>query len=31
MVLFLADPASGFITGQTMFVCGGTSVGSLGL
>lgn len=31
MVLFLADPASGFITGQTMFVCGGTSVGTLGL
>jgi NAD(P)-dependent dehydrogenase (short-subunit alcohol dehydrogenase family) len=31
MVLFLADPDSGFITGQTMFVCGGTSVGSLGL
>jgi 3-oxoacyl-[acyl-carrier protein] reductase len=30
-VLFLADPASGFITGQTLFVCGGTSVGSLGL
>jgi 3-oxoacyl-[acyl-carrier protein] reductase len=31
MVLFLAHPDSGFITGQTMFVCGGTSVGSLGL
>jgi 3-oxoacyl-[acyl-carrier protein] reductase len=31
MVLFLADPANSFITGQTMFVCGGTSVGSLGL
>jgi NAD(P)-dependent dehydrogenase (short-subunit alcohol dehydrogenase family) len=31
MVLFLADPASSFITGQTMFVCGGTSIGSLGL
>lgn len=30
-VLFLADPAAGFITGQTLFVCGGTSVGSLGL
>lgn len=29
-VLFLADPASGFITGQTLFVCGGTSVGTLG-
>ena len=30
-VMFLADPASGFITGQTLFVCGGTSIGSLGL
>jgi NAD(P)-dependent dehydrogenase (short-subunit alcohol dehydrogenase family) len=30
-VVFLADPASGFITGQTLFVCGGTSVGSLSL
>jgi 3-oxoacyl-[acyl-carrier protein] reductase len=30
-VLFLADPHSGFITGQTLFVCGGTSIGSLGL
>jgi len=30
-VLFLVDPASGFITGQTLFVCGGSSVGSLGL
>ena len=30
-VLFLADPDSSFITGQTLFVCGGTSVGSLGL
>jgi 3-oxoacyl-[acyl-carrier protein] reductase len=30
-VLFLADPRSGFITGQTLFVCGGTSVGSLTL
>jgi 3-oxoacyl-[acyl-carrier protein] reductase len=29
-VLFLADPASGFITGQTLFICGGTSVGTLG-
>ena len=31
VVMFLADPASGFITGQTLFVCGGTSVGSLAL
>jgi 3-oxoacyl-[acyl-carrier protein] reductase len=30
-VLFFADPANGFITGQTLFVCGGTSVGSLPL
>lgn len=30
-VLFLADPTSGFITGQTLFVCGGTSIGSLPL
>lgn len=27
--LFFADPANGFVTGQTLFVCGGTSVGSL--
>jgi NAD(P)-dependent dehydrogenase (short-subunit alcohol dehydrogenase family)/uncharacterized OB-fold protein len=30
-VLFLADPANSFITGQTLFVCGGTSIGSLAL
>jgi NAD(P)-dependent dehydrogenase (short-subunit alcohol dehydrogenase family) len=30
-VMFLADPASGFVTGQTLFVCGGTSIGSLAL
>jgi NAD(P)-dependent dehydrogenase (short-subunit alcohol dehydrogenase family) len=30
-VLFLTDPTSGFITGQTLFVCGGTSIGSLPL
>lgn len=28
-VCFLVDPASGFITGQTLYVCGGTSIGSL--
>ena len=28
-VAFLAAPASGFITGQNLFVCGGTSVGSI--
>jgi 3-oxoacyl-[acyl-carrier protein] reductase len=30
-VMFLADPGSGFITGQTLFVCSGTSIGSLAL
>ena len=30
-VMFLADAQSGFVTGQTLFVCGGTSVGSLAL
>lgn len=30
-VMFLADRNSGFITGQTVFVCGGTSIGSLAL
>jgi len=30
-VMFLVHPASSFITGQTLFVCGGTSVGSLAL
>ncbi len=28
-VLFLLSPDSGFITGQTLYVCGGASVGSL--
>jgi NAD(P)-dependent dehydrogenase (short-subunit alcohol dehydrogenase family) len=28
-VMFFASPASSFITGQTLFVCGGSSVGSL--
>ena len=28
-VLFLADPGNGFITGQNLFVCGGTSIGSI--
>lgn len=28
-VAFLADPASGFVTGQTLYVCGGTSIGSV--
>jgi len=28
-VLFFAAPESGFITGQTLFVCGGASVGGL--
>lgn len=30
-VMFFADPANSFITGQTLYVCGGTSVGSLTL
>ena len=30
-VMFLADPANSFVTGQTLFVCGGSSVGSLAL
>ncbi|HTW38151.1 MAG TPA: SDR family oxidoreductase [Steroidobacteraceae bacterium] len=28
-VMFLAAPEAGFITGQTLYVCGGTSVGSI--
>jgi len=28
-VLFFAAPEAGFVTGQTLFVCGGTSVGSI--
>ena len=28
-VLFFADPEASFVTGQTLFVCGGTSVGSI--
>ncbi|WP_157019067.1 SDR family NAD(P)-dependent oxidoreductase [Mesorhizobium xinjiangense] len=27
--MFFADPKSGFVTGQTLYVCGGASVGSL--
>jgi len=27
VVSFFADPRSGFVTGQTVFVCGGTAVG----
>ena len=30
-VTFFTDPEAGFITGQTLYVCGGTSVGSLSL
>ena len=28
-VVFFAAPEAGFVTGQTLFVCGGTSVGSI--
>lgn len=28
-VMFFADPANDFVTGQTLYVCGGSSVGSL--
>ena len=30
-VAFFAAPANGFVTGQTLFVCGGSSIGSLKL
>ncbi|MCV6625779.1 MAG: SDR family oxidoreductase, partial [Cellvibrionaceae bacterium] len=30
-VSFFADPANSFVTGQTLFVCGGASLGSLSL
>ena len=30
-VRFFADPCAGFVTGQVLYVCGGTSVGSLAL
>jgi len=30
-VSFFADPDNGFVTGQVLYVCGGTSVGSLSL
>jgi 3-oxoacyl-[acyl-carrier protein] reductase len=30
-VLFFADPASSFITGQVLYVCGGASVASFSL
>jgi hypothetical protein len=28
-VMFFAAPENEFVTGQTLFVCGGTSVGSI--
>jgi 3-oxoacyl-[acyl-carrier protein] reductase len=28
-VMFFADPKASFVTGQTLYVCGGTSVGSI--
>ena len=30
-VLFFADRDAGFVTGQVLYVCGGTSVGTLTL
>lgn len=30
-VMFFADPANSFVTGQTLYVCGGASVGSISL
>jgi NAD(P)-dependent dehydrogenase (short-subunit alcohol dehydrogenase family) len=30
-VSFFADPGNGFVTGQVLYVCGGSSVGSLAL
>jgi len=30
-VTFFTDPAAGFVTGQTLYVCGGASAGSLAL
>ncbi len=28
-VMFFADPANGFVTGQTLYVCGGASIGTV--
>lgn len=28
-VMFFCDPANGFVTGQTLYVCGGASIGSI--
>ena len=28
-VMFFADPANSFVTGQNLFVCGGASIGSI--
>ena len=28
-ILFFCDPENGFVTGQTLYVCGGASIGSL--
>jgi len=30
-VLFFADADAGFITGQTLYVCGGSSIGSIAI
>ena len=28
-VMFFSDPANSFVTGQTLYVCGGASIGSI--
>jgi NAD(P)-dependent dehydrogenase (short-subunit alcohol dehydrogenase family) len=30
-VRFFADPANSFVTGQVLYVCGGSSIGSISL
>jgi NAD(P)-dependent dehydrogenase (short-subunit alcohol dehydrogenase family) len=30
-IAFFADEAAGFVTGQTLYVCGGASIGSISL
>jgi NAD(P)-dependent dehydrogenase (short-subunit alcohol dehydrogenase family) len=30
-ILFFADPLNGYVTGQTLYVCGGASIGGVSL